>query len=83
MGYEWDDYSKIVRHGKDDKPNKYGFTKKMNDILDLVEDGKKLEDGGFDIGDADEDFYDHYKWLFDREKKIRGKAYHFPRYHEE
>lgn len=83
MSYSWDDYSKLVRHSKDDEPNKYGFTKKMNDIWDLVEDGKDLKDGGFKITDADKDFYDHYKWMFEREKKSRGEPYYFPRYHEE
>ena len=83
MSHSWDDWSKLVRYGEADEPNKYGFTKKMNDIWDLVEAGKTLEDGGFAIAGADREFYDYYKWLFEREKKARGYPYYFPRYHME
>lgn len=81
MGREWDDYGKLCRFGSDDNPDKYGFTKKMHKIWDLVEAGKKLEDGGFEIGDADREFYENYKQQFEWKKKQNGgKPYYFPRY---
>lgn len=81
MSREWDDYGKLCRFGPDDKPDKHGFTQKMHKIWDLVEDGKKLEDGGFETTDADREFYDKYKRQFDWKKKQNGgKPYYFPRY---
>lgn len=76
----WNEVSKKVRYGKDDVPDKYGFTKKMHAIWDLVEDGKGLDEADFKATEADKKFYDSYKSEFDREKKARGAAYHFPRY---
>ena len=83
MNRSRDDYSKLVTYGENDTPNKYGFTKKMNDIWDLVEDEKSPENVEFIVTEADMEFYKHYKWLYDREKEARGKPYHFPRYFEE
>lgn len=75
-------YSDAVRFGPSDKPDVYGFTKKMHKIFDLVEDGKKLEDGGFKINAADREFYDGYKAQFESKKaKNGGEPYYFPRYY--
>ena len=81
MAYSLEEYGKLCRLSPDDKPDVYGFTKKMHLIYDLVESGKKLEDGGFDIGDADREFYDNFKAQYDWTiKKRGGRPYHFPRY---
>lgn len=81
MGYGHEDYGKLCRFGPDDKPDKYGFTKKMHKIMDLVEDEKGLEDGGFKITDADRELYNSYKGQFEFKKKQNGgKPYRFPRY---
>lgn len=77
----WFDDAKLVNFGPDDKPGKYGFTEKMNLIWDLVEAGKPLEDGGFEITEADREFYDDYKFEFEEKKKSNGGVpYRFPRY---
>ena len=75
-----DEFSKLVKYDEKDQPDKYGFTKKMHTIWDLVEDGKSVGDGDFKPTDADRAFYDRYKRLFEFEKKQRGKPYKFPRY---
>ena len=76
----WFETAKKVNFGKDDEPDKYGFTKKMHEIWDLVEAEKPLEDGGFEITDADREWYEDYKADFEFEKENRGKKYCFPRY---
>lgn len=76
----WDNVSKSVRYGNDDMPDKYGFTRKMHAIWDLVEAGKSLDEADFKATEADKKFYDSYKINFEREKKARGVTYHFPRY---
>lgn len=78
--YMMDDFAKVVRYGKDDEPDKYGFTKKMHKIWDLVEDEKSLSDADFKATEADKAFYDQYKSLYDWEKEQRGRPYKFPRY---
>lgn len=76
----WFDDAKKVNYGKDDVPDKYGFTKKMHDIWDLVEAEKPLEAGGFVITDADREWYEDYKFEFEWKKKECGYKYCFPRY---
>ncbi len=78
---DWDNCARTVNFGKADKPDKYGFTKKMHKIMDLVEAGKRLEDGGFEINPDDREYYDAYKSEFEYKKKLNGgKPYRFPRY---
>ena len=73
--------AKKVNYGPDDKPDKYGWSNKMHDIWDLVEEGKALEDGGFEITEADRAWYEDYKEDFEFQKEVNGGvAYHFPRY---
>ncbi len=73
--------SDIIRFGPEDKPDLHGYTKKMHKIYDLVEAGKKLEDGGFKISAADREFYEGYKAQFEWKKKQNGgEPYYFPRY---
>ena len=52
----------------------------MHNIWDLVEAEKPLEDGGFDITEADREWYEDYKLVFEIKKKISGRKYRFPRY---
>lgn len=52
----------------------------MHDIWDLVEAEKPLEDGGFDITDADKEWYEDYKFDFEWKKEECGHMYCFPRY---
>ncbi len=77
---DWFDVAKKVNYGPDDSPDKYGFTEKMHDIWDLVEAEKPLEDGGFDITDADREWYEDYKFDFEWKKEECGHKYCFPRY---
>ena len=78
---EWEDYQKKCVEGKDDKPDKYGFTERMHKITDLVEDEKSLESGGFKITDADREFYEETKAEYEWHKKQRGgKPFKFQRY---
>ena len=81
--YGRDDFAKEVRYGKDDEPDKYGFTKKMHAIWDLVEDEKGIDEGDFKPSEVDKAFYDRYKSLYGWEKEQRGKPYKFPRYVKE
>lgn len=60
----WDNYGdvmmdtdKYVRYGDDDKPNKYGYTKKMLDILDIVDGEKDPDKADFDWDDASLMYY--------------------------
>ena len=76
----WFEVAKKVNFGKDDVPDKYGFTKKMHAIWDLVEAEKPLEAGGFKITDADREWYEDYKDNFEYKKKTTGRKYHYPRY---
>ena len=73
--------SDVVRFGPEDKPDLHGYTKKMHKISNLVEAGKKLEEGGFKINPADREFYESYVSQFERKKKQNGgEPYYFPRY---
>ena len=76
----WFEVAKTVNYGEDDSPDKYGFTRKMNDIWDLVEAEKPLECGGFVITDADRDWYEEYKEEFEYKKRISGRKFCFRRY---
>ena len=76
----WFKVAEKVNFGKDDEPDKYGFTKKMHRIWDLVEAEKPLEAGGFEITDDDREWYEDYKENFETKKRISGKKYRFPRY---
>lgn len=55
------EYAKKVNYGKGDEPDKYGMTKKMHDIHDLVDDGKTLDDADFKVKDADKEYFDEVK----------------------
>ena len=77
---DWFKVAKAVNYGTDDVPDKYGFTEKMHDIWDLVEAEKPLEDCGFVISEADREWYEDYKFVFELKKEISGRKYRFPRY---
>lgn len=77
----WFDDAKVVNFGPDDKTDKYGFTRKMHEIWDLVEEERPLEDGGFEITPADREFYEDYKEDYEWKKELNdGEPYKFPRY---
>ncbi len=48
---------KLVRFGKDDKPNKYGETKKMIAISDIVEGEKEPREADFEWSQEDIMYY--------------------------
>lgn len=77
---DWFEVAKKVNYGENDVPDKYGFTRKMHDIWDLVEAEKPLEKGGFEITDADREWYEKYKFSFEWKKQVCGHVYRFPRY---
>lgn len=60
----WDRYEEVmgnapefVRFGEDDKPNKYGDTKKMLAIYDIVENEKDPDEADFEWDDPSIMFY--------------------------
>ena len=50
-----------VRFGKEDEPDKYGYTKKMSVIADLADDGKPLTEADFKPNKYDEAYYEECK----------------------
>ena len=64
--------AKKVRFGKNDEPDKYGFTKKMHAILDLVDDEKTLEDADFEVNEADKEYYNESKMWSDLAASFNG-----------
>lgn len=80
-----EDYSnatEVVNYGKDDVADKYGQTKKMRDIWELVEDGKTLDDVDWKVTEEDKDYYAHCKFMDDllndgNDGKKRRYAHYF------
>lgn len=66
------EFAKKVTFGKGDEPDKYGLTKKMHVILDLVDDGKTLEDADFKVTKADEEYYNNSKMWDDLSTAFNG-----------
>ena len=70
--YVMDHADKLIRFGKDDEPNKYGMTKKMLAISDLVENEKDLDDANFDVNGDDEIYYYTTLMFYEDAKKANG-----------
>ena len=75
----WDRYSdvmqnveKFVKFGKDDKPNRYGVTRKMSAIHDIVENEKDPDDADFKWSDEDKMYYWYYLDFYNEAKKAHG-----------
>ena len=62
----------MVQFNKRDKPNKYGETRKMIAINDLVESEKTLEDAWFELNEEDKEYYESKKWMYDLLKEANG-----------
>lgn len=61
-----------VNYGKGDKPDKYGFTKKMHKICDLVYEEKSIEDADFEPTKYDKAYYDECKLMSDIAASLNG-----------
>ena len=61
-----------VRYGKDDEPDKYGYTKKMLAILDLIEHDKTLDDADFEPTKDDINYYELEKAFDEMGKEMNG-----------
>lgn len=55
----------MVRFDENDKENKYGFTRKMEMIWQLVEAEKTLKDADWEVTPEDEEYYKECKWEYD------------------
>lgn len=64
--------AELVRYGAEDKPDKYGYTKKMHAILDLAENDKTLDDADFEPTADDINYYEMTKAFDDMGKEMNG-----------
>lgn len=55
----------MVRYDAADEPNKYGFTKKMTKIWDLVESDETLEAADFEPTEEDIKYFKYCKFVSD------------------
>ena len=61
-----------VRFGEEDKPNKYGMTKKMQAICDLADNNKSLEEANWEVTPDDKRYYEDSKFLADCYREEHG-----------
>jgi len=67
----------MVQYNENDTPNKYGETKKMQAIWELIYTGKTLDDADFEPTKEDREYYDGKKMCYEAVKRIKGHDFRF------
>ena len=65
------------------KPDKYGYTKHMHELLDLVEDEKPLTGAGFKPNTDEKAYYENEKKMYAIDKEIKGGPFKYARFYND
>lgn len=67
----------MVRYDENDVPNKYGETKKMQEIWELIYENKPLSEASFSPSKEDKEYYEIHKKDVELMRSLKGPDFRY------